>query len=207
MSATPSKFRHLLRAVIIPVLRRVAQALPAGDAWEKLEARVSLKSFGCGCLHEWAWYFEGQSTVQVKSIEDVCDWLSGCEYKTDKALFNEPDFWQHPITFERTRQGDCEDHSLWAWRKLSEFGYEAELIRGHCFDGRDLSATAHAAVVFKQNGASYFMEATAKRGREQMLLPITAAHKRFCPDFSVDSSFKTYRYGGQILTLRRRLRE
>src|SRR5205085_1473130 len=67
-----------------------------------------------------AWYFEGQSAVTVGSVDDVCEWLLECEYVHDPELFHEPDFWQHPRTFERLRKGDCEDHALWAWRKLVE---------------------------------------------------------------------------------------
>ena len=75
--------------------------------------------------------------MAVKSLQEICEWLVGCDYADDEAFFNEPDFWQHPVMFEQTRKGDCEDHALWAWRKLVELGFEAELVRGHYFDGRN----------------------------------------------------------------------
>ncbi len=145
--------------------------------------------------------------VRVESVEEICRWLSKCRYARDKTVFNENDFWQHPVTFETTRTGDCEDHALWAWRKLVELGHNAEFVRGCYFDGRDLHRTAHAAVIFTQNGKRYFMDAVAKKSRAQMVMPISCAHALFCPEYSVDSFFKTHRYAGATLILQRRLRD
>jgi len=66
----------------------------------------------------------GQSTVCVNDIAAICEWLADCEYVRDPV--HERDFWQHPKTFEQLRKGDCEDHALWAWRKLTELGIPAE---------------------------------------------------------------------------------
>jgi hypothetical protein len=184
----------------------LASTIPVEDAWEKSERHLSPKQFGSGCVHDWPWFFEGKSTVRVKSVEDICRWLSGCRYAHDKAVFNESDFWQHPATFETTRTGDCEDHALWAWRKLVELGYDAEFVRGCYFDGRDLHRAAHAAVIFTQNGRRYFMDTVTKRSRARMVMPISVARAMFCPECSVDSSFKTHRYAGGTLILQRCLR-
>ncbi|HXW05204.1 MAG TPA: hypothetical protein VD833_08230 [Vicinamibacterales bacterium] len=81
------------------------------------------------------WYYEGQRTVQVGTVDDVCRWLAECQYLSDDELFNETDFWQHPRTFENLCKGDCEDHALWAWTKLVEFGHQAELFVGQLFEG------------------------------------------------------------------------
>lgn len=202
-----SKLRSLLRSISRRALLWATSALPVQDAWQKQEHRVAAKWFGPGCIHDWPWFFEGESTVPVRSLDDVCQWLSGCEYAHDKALFNEADFWQHPITFETTRKGDCEDHSLWAWRKLTELGIPAEFVRGHYFDGRDLQRAAHIAVLFNQHGNEFFLDATAKGGRHKMLMTTTAARRIFCPEFSVDASFRTYQYAGRVLTLHRILRD
>jgi squalene-hopene/tetraprenyl-beta-curcumene cyclase len=176
------------------------------DPWEKGKQRIPPRQFGSGCVHDWSWFFEGQSSVDVKSVEDVCRWLSECRYAHDKTLFNQHDFWQHPRTFETTRKGDCEDHALWAWRKLTELGYEAEFVRGRYFDGRDLHGAAHAAVIFVQNGRRYFPDTVAKGGRSKMVMPIATARALFCPECSVDSSFQTHRYAGRTLILQRNLR-
>ena len=105
----------------------MVRAVPVEDAWEKWEARVPAEWFGRGCIHDWPWFFEGESTVTAKSVEEICKWLCGCEYVPDHSLFNELDFWQHPVTFEQRRCGDCEDFALWAWRKLAEMGVDAPL--------------------------------------------------------------------------------
>jgi len=69
----------------------------------------------------------GQSTVCVNDIAAICEWLADCEYVRDPV--HERDFWQHPKTFEQLRKGDCEDHALWAWRKLTELGIPADAHR------------------------------------------------------------------------------
>jgi hypothetical protein len=106
----------------------LARRLPIDDAWERFDFDAPLHVFGNGSRHDFAWYFQGDSSVHVSSIDDVQDWLLGCEYVSDPELFNEPDFWQHPRTFEQLRRGDCEDHALWAWRKLVELGHDAHLV-------------------------------------------------------------------------------
>jgi hypothetical protein len=204
--AVLSKLRGLLGNIMRPLLLRVVNAVPVDDAWEQWEQRIPSKQFGSGCIRDWPWFFEGQSTVKVKSVEEVCRWLSECCYAHDKTVFNESDFWQHPVTFETTRKGDCEDHALWAWRKLTELGYRAEFVRGRYFDGRDLHRTAHAAVIFEQHGRRYFLDTVAKGGRKMVMTVITA-RALFCPECSVDSSFKTYRYSGRTLIMQRSLRD
>ena len=199
-----SKLRRLLGKAVRPLVLRVVNAVPVDDAWEKWEQRIPPKQFGSGCIRDWPWFFEGQSVVQVKSLDDICQWLSACCYVHDKAIFNEHDFWQHPVTFEMTRKGDCEDHALWAWRKLTELGYKAEFVRGHYFDGRDLHRAAHAAVIFEQHGRRYFLDTVAKGAT--MVMPVAIARTLFCPECSVDASFKTHRYSGRTLVMQRSLR-
>src|SRR5690348_3236184 len=65
-----------------------------------------------------------------RSVHGLCQRHCGdlrmaadCEYVRDPV--HERDFWQHPKTFEQLRKGDCEDHALWAWRKLTELGISA----------------------------------------------------------------------------------
>ena len=59
-----------------------------------------------GSVHDWDWYLEGQSTVEVSSPKEIVDWLRCCKYMGDTILFHERDFWQHPVTFENMRKGD-----------------------------------------------------------------------------------------------------
>ncbi|HEX7859310.1 MAG TPA: hypothetical protein VF773_03215 [Verrucomicrobiae bacterium] len=205
MNSAVTWVRKVLWCVLRPVGRRLIKFMPVEDAWSREEDSVSRRRFGSGCVREWSWFFEGESTVAVRSLQEICEWLVGCDYADDEAFFNEPDFWQHPVTFERTRTGDCEDHALWAWRKLAELGYEAELVRGHYFDGRDLRWNAHAAVIFGRQGTRYFMDTVAEDAAE-MVMPIARARDIFCPECSVDAKFTTYKYAGGVLILERKLR-
>ena len=64
--------------------------------------RVPASAFGPGSHQPFAAYFEGESCVRVRSIDDIVAWLQTCEYVTDLELFHERDVWQHPGTFETT---------------------------------------------------------------------------------------------------------
>ncbi|NUO02485.1 MAG: transglutaminase-like cysteine peptidase [Saprospiraceae bacterium] len=91
---------------------------------------VSFHSFANGSQHEFGWYLTGKSEVPIHSLEGVIAWLKTCTYVHDQKLFGKRDHWQHPLEFEKTKQGDCEDHALWAWRKLIELGLRTEFVVG-----------------------------------------------------------------------------
>lgn len=201
---TRGPIRRVLWPIVRPVLRALARALPVEDPWQKHEAKVAKHRFGQGNEHDWPWYFDGRSDVHVTSLKEVCRWLLNCKYAYDKALFQEDDFWQHPVTFETTRKGDCEDHALWAWRKLTELGIPAELVRGRCTYVTHPDSGAHAWVIFRRNDRPYVLEATAKAPK-RMVLTLRKAKQYYCPEVSVDAQFKTYLYDGNIETLKQRL--
>ncbi len=139
----------------------LAASTIAKDPWEKNLIEISFKRvksyFGSGCKNDWPWFFEGSSVVEVSSLKDVFDWLHGCEYIGDQELFNESDFWQHPVTFENLRKGDCEDHAPWAWRKLVEMGVPAEFVVGRM---KSESDSRHAWVMYEKGGETLLLEAT-----------------------------------------------
>jgi hypothetical protein len=107
----------VLHWVLRPLGKRLIRYVPVGDPWEPVTSLfVTPRIFGPGSFRMFRWYFEGESVVVVRSLGEVCEWLAQCQYHPDEDLFNEPDFWQHPRTFEHLRKGECEDHALWAWR-------------------------------------------------------------------------------------------
>jgi len=202
------KTRKLLKKILGPLLGFIARKWLASDPWDKSAVELSEKKsrtfFGSGCVKEWSWYFEGESSIRVKKIKDVCQWLRRCEYVHDKELFNESDFWQHPTTFENLRKGDCEDHAIWAWRKLTELGLDAELVGGTIKESG--FRNRHAWVHFQYDGTEYLMETTTK-GSEPMYLPIEEAKKNYLPECSVNSKFETFYFGGFGTALAERLND
>lgn len=189
------------------ILRLVWRMPEFEDPWRCVEAPVPTCLLGIGSVNELPWYFEGESTVQAASFEDVCSFLRGCSYARDEDLFRVRDFWQHPLTFEQIRRGDCEDHALWAWRKLRELGYRAHLVTGSC-SRDDVDPGGHAWVIFHGDRGLYLLEATTKQ-RDQMVRPLDAERRRYRPHFSVDENFTMFIYGGflQYLDDRRRARK
>jgi hypothetical protein len=138
----------------------------------------------------------------VSSIEDICTWLLECEYAHDEVLFNEPDYWQHPRTFEHLRKGDCEDHALWAWRKLVELGYEAELIAG---DWQPVGDTlgGHVWVRFSKGGQEFILE-TVGRSQERMIRSLSDAKSEYIPHAGIDQKFQRYAYCGYMRVFQRK---
>jgi hypothetical protein len=184
-----------LKSVFKPFLRHATKNLTDEDIWRKTKHNLPKEAYGQGNQHDWDWYLEGHSTVKVKSAKEIVDWLRGCEYVGDIALFNEEDFWQHPVTFENLRKGDCEDHALWAWRKLKELGIPAEFVCGRSGPASSRGNHAHAWVHLELSGQQCLMETVADK-QHRMTFPLDEVRRNYCPAFSVDTNLKTYRYGG-----------
>lgn len=182
------------------------RVIPTPDPWERVGYRVPTRKFGPGSTHDFAWYFEGKSTVSVSSLDDIEEWLLGCEYVSDPDLFRVDDYWQHPQTFEQIRRGDCEDHALWAWRKLIELGYDADLVAGRCLPwtpGVPGDDRTHAWVIFRRGGESYVFETTSKI-KEQMVRLLSQVAGEYRPELGVDRYRKSFAFGGALVTMRER---
>lgn len=196
-------FGRIFWAACRPLLKLGLRWLPLEDPWERARAFVPVRRFGVGSIHDFRSYFERASSVNVRNLEEVSEWLLGCQYATDQDLFQTADFWQHPVDFELLRQGDCEDHALWAWRKLVELGYNAELISGD-YRRPDGSWFGHVWVCFEQDGRKYLLESIAK-DRKDMVRLLDAAKSEYCPNVGVASDFRRCGFHGYLHTLKRQL--
>ncbi len=178
--------------------------LPLDNPWERFASSVPLNVYGMGARREFRWYFEGQSVVEIQSIEEIQEWLLGCKYVSDSDLFQEADFWQHPCTFEQLRKGDCEDFALWAWRKMVRLGYQAEFVAGRCLQPgcSDIDqGHGHTWLVFEKDEALYLFDPII-RERDHMIQPLDAVRHEYIPEVSVDQHFKRYAYAGYYLKRR-----
>lgn len=170
--------------------------IATNDPWAHLVHPVPFRYFGLGSRREFNWYLEGNSTVGVADIHEIKRWLLGCVYKTDLALFDDPDFWQHPEMFEGLRQGDCEDHAIWAWRKLAELGIEAELMSGTWRPSDEVSG-GHVWVRFRDGDDEYILESVS-RTRETMLRRLSDVREQYVPHAGVDGQCRLHAYGGML---------
>jgi hypothetical protein len=185
-----------LRRLFSPILRLAARLARRESAWERVTMRVPASVFGPGSQQPFAEYFEGESGVRVRSIDDIVAWLQTCEYVTDLELFQKRDVWQHPGTFERLRRGDCEDFALWAWRKLAEVGIDAEFCVGRVIcDDRPEIDRQHAWVVYRVNGTAFLFEPAA-RTPSRMIRPLVDAMGEYVPHFAVNHRFDTNAFVG-----------
>jgi hypothetical protein len=190
---------RLLARLLAPLAKLLLPRARVEDPWARSSAALPARAFGRGSVRDFRWYFERESQVPVTCVDEVCDWLLGCAYVSDRELFNEPDFWQHPQTFERLRQGDCEDYALWAWRKLVELGVDAELVAGR-WDVTREDAGHHAWVVYRERGTEFLLEAVA-RTRSAMVRPLAEVRRQYRPHVAVNARFETTAFAGAILTL------
>jgi transglutaminase-like cysteine proteinase BTLCP len=185
-----------LRRLLSPWLRLAERLVGRESVWERVTIPVPPGVFGPGSHHPFAEYFEGASSVSVRSIDDIVGWLQTCEYVTDQELFHERDVWQHPATFEQLRRGDCEDFALWAWRKLAELGIDAELFVGRVRE--DDSSTIdrqHAWVVYRIDGCAFLFEPAA-RVPSSIIRPLEDAMDEYVPHFAVNHRLATNAFVG-----------
>ncbi len=103
-------------------------------------------------------YVSHPLTAKCKSFEDLRIFLKKCRYITDEEQFGKKDYWIPPQDFERSRKGDCEDFSLYAWRQLLEMGYKARIVCGTLGD----SSSGHAWVTFLNEGKHFLLEPQAR---------------------------------------------
>ena len=181
--------------VVRPVMKLASKYLDDGDCWKSLDHPVPLRLYGLGSRNDFAWYFTGECKVPVEIPEDICEWLASCEYVHDTELFFLADFWQHPTAFERIGKGDCEDHALWAWRRLCELGYSAEFVVGRwAQNGR---WGGHAWVVFEKEDGRFLLEGVDTEP-ETMITPLEGAKHVYRPHFGVDHRLTRKIYSGYV---------
>lgn len=165
------------------------------ELWQGRYQNIPLKFYGGGAEHSFDHYFTRISSVEVKSIKEVMSWLLECEYVSDPEQFDKRDYWQHPVDFEVTRRGDCEDFALWAWRKLVELGHDAEFMVGKWIhDGR---IGTHAWVLLTHNGEKFVFESTG-RAHERILRPFETAHMNYIPFAAIDNRLRKKVYNGIV---------
>jgi hypothetical protein len=165
------------------------------DPWSSQAIR--LDPSWLGSQYDFWHYLDGESQVPVSKPEDVWEWLVGCEKNSDMELFQQRDYWQHPLTFERLRRGDCEDHALWAWRKLGELGISARFYVGR-FQWKLESAAPpsfHAWVTFEDESGVTLIESMAA-AVEDMARPLEKVCGDYSPHLSVGHYRDTRLYGG-----------
>jgi len=169
------------------------QEVHAEELWNGRHQNIPLKFYGGGADHHFEYYFTRQSSVEVSSISDIVNWLLECEYVPDPVQFQKRDYWQHPVDFEGTRRGDCEDFSLWAWRKLVELGHEAEFMVGKWVRGERVGT--HAWVLLEYEGNRYLFESTG-RTHARVMRPHAEAFEHYIPFASVDRNLRKKVYNG-----------
>jgi len=188
------EMNRLLLKPFKAILRWTYQVPPYPDPWEKDQSGPNLK-MGVNFLrkdipNDFRQFFQGDLSSNVRSLDEICDWLRQCKYISDQEQFHQKDHWQHPHEFEQSRKGDCEDHALWAWRKLVELGFEAEFVIGK----------KHAWVNFIKDGQLFLFE-TASKG-PLMWQPVNQVKDRYVPYWSINGKFQRFMFAGILENLK-----
>jgi hypothetical protein len=192
--------KESLKAMTTPLARALLRFHPISDAWSRFEHVVPVEIYGEGSCMDFDWYLEGKSSFCIESVDDLIDWLLGCSYVPDADLFQIRDYWQHPCTFEQLRSGDCEDFSLWAWRKLIEMQVDVEFVAGRVRSLRQGGnwTRGHTWVHLDLFGERYVLDAVMKE-RPVILRPLASVLDEYLPEVSVDHDLRTYVYGGYYM--------
>jgi hypothetical protein len=200
------KLKRALSTLLRPVFGFVFRLLPSRDPWERWELGLEVSLFGSS--EYFRAYGLRESAVPVGSVEEICEWLLGCEYCNQAEPCSERDFWPPPSDFEGSRRGDCKDHALWAWRKLNELGIAAELVCGQArAEDEDFQAVStckffegHAWVQFQRDGVECLFEPSVK-DRGSMIRPLAGCRAYYIPWFAVGPNFVRYKYWGYAYSL------
>jgi hypothetical protein len=166
----------------------IAETIPeAYDATGRQVSQPFLRRRGPHPTFPMGRYVSQPLSVKCNTIHDVRQFLRGCEYVSDKDLFDKDEYWQPPEEFEQRKKGDCEDFALWTWRQLLELGYDARFIGGSC--GR--YGEGHAWVEYFQDGKCFLVEPLFRKIGAAMPRLSTL---RYAPKLSVSWDGKTLRY-------------
>ncbi|MBI5771808.1 MAG: hypothetical protein HZA93_28815 [Verrucomicrobia bacterium] len=165
---------------------------PPSDPWARVCTPVNWRKWPAAPA-DWRTIFSGPSAVRVASLAEVCAWLAGCRYCPDEMRGDGRDRWMHPLEFEASRLGDCEDHALWAWRKLTELGFAAEFVLGLAAPADYRSAVNHAWVHVHDGTQGWLLEGCA-RPCDAMLLPLTQARVHYLPAAAIDHQLQSHAF-------------
>ena len=132
-------------------------------------------------------YVSQRLTVKCQTILELRQFLAGCEYVSDKDLFDKDEYWQPPEEFEQRKKGDCEDFALWTWRQLLDMGYDARFVCGP--HGR--YGIGHAWVEYFNGGACFLVEPLLRKVGDTFPRLSTL---RYAPKFSVSWDGSALKY-------------
>lgn len=170
------------------------------DDWASKLSGLSLRDLGYKAPEKISQILDGESEVQAKSIDDIVDWLLGCQYEDLAGERNKPSVCQHPVEFEKTRVGICVDFALWTWRKLVELGYATEFVVGE--RKREGIPRQHAWITYVDEHNTYLVE-PAYRDRQRMLVLLEDQRSNYVPWASIDQNLQLRVYAGYCSALKR----
>jgi Bacterial transglutaminase-like cysteine proteinase BTLCP len=75
-------------------------------------------------------YLKSNINYYFNDLNNIHEFLSECEYCSDKEHFGVDDYWMLPNLFESMKKGDCEDFSLYTWRQLINQGHMCRFVIG-----------------------------------------------------------------------------
>lgn len=191
--------------ITVPALKLAIRYVDDGDRWNAVVHHVPLRLFARACRRDFDWYFEGESELTIETVPEICAWLSDCNYVNDQEFVRKRGFWQHPLTFEEVRRGNCVDHALWAWTRLSKLKFPARFIVGEWLPDGDGELNLHAWVVFEDGNKQFVLEGVAD-DPEKMIQPLEDMRQEYIPHFSVDERFERKIYAGYLETKARQRR-
>ena len=176
---------------------RVQQKL--NRIWTWRFQNIPNKFYGHGCNYKFDHYISGESKIEIRDLDELCDWLLACTYIPDFIKKGMRDHWAHPDEFEFERSGDCEDFALWTWRKLKEMRIQADFTVGKWIhaDGR---IGTHAWVMINHVNGNIIFETTG-RSKERMLKPFDHHKHEYIPFAAVDTDLRKKVYNGIVYWL------
>ena len=100
-----------LQRLCSPLIRWMLSQGKQLETWEREEIQnpfIFISKIRKDIPSDFHKFLTGKLCYLPQTLEDMEQWLRGCEYATDMEQFGKNDYWQHPAEFEKRRKGDCD---------------------------------------------------------------------------------------------------
>lgn len=97
---------------------------------------------------------------KVRQMVLVDQWFRQFNYKVDKVVYNQNDYWTSPYEF-LTYGGDCEDYAIIKYMSLRQLGFAADSMKiALVYDTKNKQE--HAVLVVNYDGVEYVLDTQDK---------------------------------------------
>lgn len=118
--------------------------------------------------------------TKMRQMVLVDQWFRQFNYKIDKVVYNQNDYWTSPYEF-LTYGGDCEDYAIIKYMSLRQLGFDASAMKiALVYDAKNKQE--HAVLVVDHEGVEYVLDTKDKITVDSFIKTTYIPHLAFNED-------------------------